>query len=616
MSIPKRFTDELRDRLTLSEVVGRRVRLTRAGHEYKGCCPFHNEKTPSFYVNDDKQFYHCFGCGAHGDVIGFVMEHDHLSFVEAVETLAAQAGMEVPRQSPEEIRRAKTEKSLYELMDQAARYYERERDNPQWSNAAAYLKDRGLSSEILGAFRIGYAPPEGDALRAHLHGLEFTDAQIIEAGLMRPSKRGGAPPYAFFRDRIMFPVTDRRGRVVAFGGRILPETLRYMPESGVSGNKPPKYINSSDTPLFHKGSMLFNESHARHAASEGERIIVTEGYLDVMACFEAGLRGAVAPLGTALTEEQIGTLWRLAAGSDGVPILCFDGDEAGRRAAWRATERILPMLAPDKSAEVVFLPEGEDPDTLIRTRGAQAMKKILDQAMPLDAFLWMHHCSARRLDTPEQRAGLMKTLEDNIQRIQDRQIQYYYKEAMHRRAREAFSRFRGGGPTGKSGRFAPAPIKPRAVGSANRARFEQILLAVLINHPELYENIEESVCDLVCADAGLDKLRQTLSIALSEYPGLDREALCAHLTEIGLAAEMEMVLNDSVYVHAAFARPGADFQDALDGWRDLRAGLSRAGALEGEARSAGRALAADFSSENEERLMALRAIHAAGDGKA
>ncbi|MCB9973686.1 MAG: DNA primase [Rhodospirillales bacterium] len=338
MNITPRFLDELRNRILLSELVGQHVRLTRAGREFKGCCPFHKEKTASFYVNDDKQFYHCFGCGAHGDVIGWTMQHGNRSFPEAIEQLAAQAGLEMPKQSPQDIKQAREEKNLYQLMEDATAFFEEQLRDLRHKPSYDYILGRGLTEETLSAFRVGYASEDRQALYHHLKTKGYTDAQMMEMGVIRKDKKG--QPYAFFRERIMFPVSDRRGRIVAFGGRILPDHLRPPDQSGYT---PAKYMNSIDTPLFHKGRMLYGAAHAAYAAREGAPLIVTEGYMDVIACWQAGFRGAVAPLGTALTEEQILVLWRLSMEEVKAPVLCFDGDEAGRRAAMRAAERRCPL---------------------------------------------------------------------------------------------------------------------------------------------------------------------------------------------------------------------------------------------------------------------------------
>ncbi len=600
MSIPPRFLDELRGRLTLSEIIGRRIALKRAGREYSACCPFHGEKTPSFTVNDDKQFYHCFGCGAHGDVIGFVMQYDNLSFPDAVEMLAAEAGMQVPKQSPEEIKKAKQAKDLYALVEDAAKFFEEQLRHSANKNALDYMTGRGVNEESLSAFRIGYAPADGQALRKYLLVRDYTDAQMIEAGVTRASERGGEP-YAFFRERIMFPVPDRRGRVVAFGGRILPDHLR-PPQQG--DFKPPKYINSSDTPLFHKGHMLYGEPHARQAASDGEPLVVVEGYLDVMACVQAGFKGALAPLGTALTEEQILALWKMIPDRERVPFLCFDGDNAGRRAAARACERILPLLKPDQSVRIAFLPEGEDPDTLIRGGGKKAFAGVLESAMPLVDFLWLYHTAGKSFSTPESRAGLEQVLEQDTLRIADRQVQQYYRDAFRQKVRTAFfprySKDRR--PANQDSLSAP-PLR-RPAHSGNLLPF-RVLLATLLNHPALFAFVEDELCQMDIPDEGLNRLRQAVLSALSGDSALDSEALCRHLNEVGYEVELNNVLSESVYTHAGFARPGSEEQDAHDGWTETIAIMQKKGVWR-ELKLAAQALAADFSEENEGRLLALR----------
>lgn len=574
MAIPPRFLDELRSRLTLSEIVGQSVKLTRAGREFKACCPFHTEKSPSFYVNDEKQFYHCFGCGAHGSAIDFVMQQGNLSFIEAVEGLAVRAGMEVPRQSPQEIEREQQRKGLHALMDDAARWMEQQLRAPAHAEAYRYIVERGVPEEILNAFRIGYAPGDGQAVRRHLLGQGYTDAQMIEAGVLRPAGRG-SQPYAFFRDRIMFPVPDRRGRVVAFGGRIMPDHLR-PPDQG--DYKPAKYMNSSDTPLFHKGGMLYGEPHARLAAGDGQPVVVVEGYLDVIAAFRAGFRGAVAPLGTALTEDQILALWRMIPADEKVPVLCFDGDAAGRRAAVRAAERILPLLKPDHSARIAFLPEGQDPDSLVNGQGNKAFATVIESAMSLADFIWAHHAGGRSFETPEARAGLARTLEEEALRIPDRDVQYYYQQAFRAKIRAVFG-FSGQNRAGnqntawKKGQRAPDPRTLPMTGlrrpSYSRAQLiPAALLACVINHPALFDAAEEVIGHMAIHDAGLDRLRQFVLSTLSQHPELDAPALATYLSEAGMDEFLKGILCESLYVHAPFARPSAEPDAALAGWRE------------------------------------------------
>lgn len=584
MAIPPRFLDELRSRLTLSDIVGRRMRLTRAGREFKGCCPFHHEKTPSFYINDDKQFYHCFGCGAHGSVIDFVMQSDNVSFIEAVEVLAGEANMEVPRQSPQDIEREKKRKDIYSLMEDATRWMEAQLRAPENRHAYDYIIGRGVPDDVLHQFRVGYAPNDGQAIRKHMQMQGYSDADMIEAGVLRPAGKSGEP-YAFFRERVMFPVPDKRGRVVAFGGRILPDHL-LTPNRG--DYKPAKYMNSSDTPLFHKGNMLYGEPHARMAAHDGQPIVVVEGYLDVIASFRAGFRGAVAPLGTALTEEQILVLWKMIPQDEKVPVLCFDGDNAGRRAASRACERILPLLKPNHSARIAFLPEGQDPDSLVSAQGSKALEAVVDGAISLADFLWSHHTAGKAFDTPEARAGLSKTLDEEAKRIPDRDVQYYYLQNFRDRIRAAFG---GGGASAKKtpggtqnwkGRANGPDIRLTPPSGLRRPAFSRdmlvpaALLACLINHPALFDEAEEALGHMDLPEAGLDRVRQTVLSTLSHNPELDAEGLKTYLIEAGTGEELARILHDSVYTHAPFARPGASDDAALDGWRAAWAAFEKA----------------------------------------
>src|SRR5437016_12128096 len=384
MAFPPGFLDELRSRIPLGDLVGRRVRLTRRGREQAGLCPFHNEKTPSFYVVEDKGFFHCFGCGAHGDAIGFLMRADNLDFIEAVERLAGEAGSAVPQQTPQDRERAQRQKTLLEALAAAADFYESQLWSPSGARAREYLTARGLDEETIRRFRLGWAPDDRQALRRALGG-EFPEALLHEAGLLRRPE-GGGEAYDYFRSRVLFPIGDRAGRVIAFGGRTL-------------GDDQPKYLNSPDTPVFGKGRVLYAWAAARAnlARDPGESapsVIVVEGYMDVIALHRAGCGSAVAPLGTALTEMQLHELWRLSP----EPVLCFDGDTAGQRAALRALHRALPLLQPGRSLCFATLPPGEDPDSLIRAGGAPAFAEILGAARPLSDMLWQAELASRPID--------------------------------------------------------------------------------------------------------------------------------------------------------------------------------------------------------------------------
>lgn len=619
MEISSRFLDQLRNAVPLSEVVGQRVRLSRAGREFKGCCPFHHEKTPSFTVNDDKQFYHCFGCGAHGDVIGFVMSHDNLSFVEAVEMLAGRAGLSMPRQSPEEVKKAKESKSLYALMDRACKLMQGELYKSENAVALSYLHERGVSDDLIAAFRIGYAPDNGQSLRQQLLEEGFTDSQMVESGVIRQGK-GSNQPYAFFRQRIMFPVGDRRGRVIAFGGRILPDHLR-PPDRG--DFTPPKYINSPDTPLFSKSRSIYGESHARQAAGDGDVPVVVEGYMDVIALFHAGWRAAVAPLGTALTEEQILGLWGMMRGEVKAPVLCFDGDSAGQRAAERAAERILPLLKPGLSAQFVFMPEGEDPDTLARSAGAEGLGRVLNCAMPLIDFIWRAQTAGRRLDTPEEKAALATTLEDLASRVPDRTVQHYYRQAFRDKLFANFgwrgSRQRGSQIAGRSNRrgradAGHAPVRVNAPVWGHMERGRRIMLAALINYPEIYPGMSDLFDQLDFQDPGLKRLHQTCIEALNDQTPLDSEGLYSHLNAGGYGDYAQVVLNEATYLHAGFARPGHDIETVSQGCRDiwqrmhqLQVGL--------EYKQAGKDLAENMDEQTFGRVAALYAYTTEEDGE-
>ncbi len=562
MSIPPRFLDEIRNRLTLSDIIGRRISVQRAGREFKACCPFHGEKTPSFTINDDKQFYHCFGCGAHGDVIGFVMQHDNVAFPDAVEMLAVEAGLQVPKPDPRMVEKAEKARDLHTLMDDATSWLQAQITRGENSDVMQYLNERGIDENLRSAFRIGFAPADGQALRRFLASKNFTDAQMIDAGVLKKSTRG-KESYVFFRERVMFPVTDRRGRVVAFGGRVLPEHVRMK----TGDFTPPKYINSSDTPLFDKGRMLYGESIARQASREGHTILVTEGYMDVIACHKYGFKGAVAPMGTALTEDQILSLFSMVADDQSQPILCFDGDNAGRKAAARACENILPLLKPGRTVRFAFMPDGEDPDSLLRSVGASGFKKFLSASLTLFDFLWYTHTAGRNFETPESRAGLSKTLYEQIGKISDQDIQRHYKELVRNKISDTFFKsFERGKFAQKNGAQKKVAMRMRPMLGRKNDIIQRILLATVINQPVLYSIIEEEFGSFKLSDNGLSNLRSHVIdvIEASEIPAaLDGAKMRSTLEERGFERECDEVLNPSVYVHASFARPITD-QDAQD----------------------------------------------------
>lgn len=600
VAFPPGFLDDLRSRLSLSDLVGRRVRLVRRGREYSGLCPFHNEKTPSFYVVEDKGFFHCFGCGAHGDAIGFVMRADSLDFIEAVERLAGEAGIAVPQQTGEERERAQRQKTLLEALAAAAQFYEKQLWGPGGARARDYLARRGLDEETIRRFRLGWAPDDRQALRRALSP-EFPEALLREAGLLRVPE-GGGQPYDYFRGRVTFPIGDRAGRTIAFGGRTLPGST-----PGTSDQ--PKYLNSPDTPVFEKGRVLYGWAAARaHIARHPEApAIVVEGYMDAIALHRAGFGGAVAPLGTALTEVQLAELWRLAP----EPVLCFDGDAAGQRAAWRGLIRALPMLLPGRSLRFATLPAGEDPDSLIRAGGPPMFADVLAAARPLSEVLWQTELRAQSIDTPERRADLERRLMAQAALVADRGVQNEYRRFLRDRLFALGRGVRGepaaprrrqspgvGGQPDFAHDFAPPPPAP---GRRNR----EFLLATLIHKaPGLIDEMVEEIAALDIPESELDRLRSAMLEVSNAHPGLDAEAFRQHLALCG-HTEIVGALATTIAKHAGFAVRGGNDPDVIK--RGLRETLRLLQARNrSEVSVAGAAFAADPSAENSQRLTLLK----------
>ena len=414
MSLPPGFLDELRSRLSLGQVVGRRVSWDlRKSNQAKGDlwapCPFHQEKTASFHVEDRKGFYYCFGCQAKGDAISFVREIDNLGFMEAVEVLAREAGMEVPARDPGAKARSDRAALLADVMEAAVRHHRMQLGTRAASEARAYLAKRGLDEAAQERFEIGFAPPDRQGILRHLRGKGVAEDLIVDAGLCARPDDGGEP-YDRFRDRIVFPIRDARGRAIALGGRAMDPNARA------------KYLNSPETELFDKGRTLYNLGPAREAAGKDKPLVVAEGYMDVIALVQAGFEAAVAPLGTAVTEEQLRMLWRLHP----EPVLALDGDRAGLRAAQRVVGLALPLLEPGRTLRFALLPEGRDPDDLIRAEGAEAMRAALDAAQPLVRMLWRRETEGVALDTPERRAGLDRALREAARAIRDPSVRLHY----------------------------------------------------------------------------------------------------------------------------------------------------------------------------------------------
>ncbi len=612
MRFPPEFLDEIMARLPASEVIGARVKLRKAGREWRGLSPFSAEKTPSFFVNDQKRFFHDFSSGKHGNIFNFLMEAEGLSFPEAVERLAGQAGLPMPRRSDAEAADEKKRASLLEVLAMAARLFESNLQQPIGAKARGYLSDRGLGSAVQQRFSLGFASPERFHLRDALAAKGVGVEQMIESGLLIHGD-DIAVPYDRFRDRVMFPIHDRAGRVIAFGGRAM--------EPGAKA----KYLNSPETSLFHKGTLLFNHHRARKAAHDGGAIIVVEGYIDAIAVSEAGFPNVVAPLGTALTADQCALLWAMA----GEPILCFDGDAAGRKAAFRAIETALPLLNAGKSLRFVLLPEGQDPDDLIRLSGPTAMAERLKSALPFADMLFIRETDGENFDTPEQRAALERRLGEAVGKIADEPLRRHYQADVRRRLaaffggerqdlgrdggtrRRAFGARRGGPfpPYGPRLGLAEAPLAPQSrLSRKGRSPAREIMiLAIMLGHPSLLERHCEELAATEFAGAGLGAFRDALLAAPAEALH-SSDALAGWLNGDGRSAECERIVALAARMPNWWCmRPEAATADADLVLRQSLALHRRAGALHRDLKLAERSLAAEPNELNLARLLDIKA---------
>ncbi|WP_299952854.1 DNA primase [uncultured Roseobacter sp.] len=512
MSLPPGFLDELRTRLSLTSVVGRKVMWDqRKSNQAKGDmwapCPFHQEKSASFHVDDRKGFYYCFGCHAKGDAISFVRETENVGFMEAVEILAREAGMPMPARDPQAQQKADKRTQLAEVMEQAVRFFRLQLNTGAAAEARAYLERRGLGAETLERWEIGFAPDQWQGLWDHLKAKNVEDQLILDAGLAKPSSKGGKP-YDTFRGRIIYPIRDARGRAIAFGGRAMDP------------NDNAKYLNSPETELFDKGRSLYNQGPARTAAGKGQPLIVAEGYMDVIALASAGFEAAVAPLGTAITDNQLQMLWRIAP----EPIIALDGDTAGLRAAMRLIDLALPLLEAGRSLRFAIMPPGKDPDDLLREQGASALQKLLDEALPMVRLLWQRETEGKVFDSPERKAALDKALRDRIMTIKDPSIRSHYGQEIKDLRWQLFrpARPSGGGKSGKGqGRWKGAPAsalastKASVLAASDDSRTaehlrEAVILAALVTCPEVIEPFESGIEQMRCTDPLHADLRQLL----------------------------------------------------------------------------------------------------------
>jgi DNA primase len=661
MRFTPQFLDELRARLSVSEVVGKRVKLKKAGREWKGLSPFQQEKTPSFYVNDQKGFYHDFSSGKHGDIIDFVMETDGMPFAEAVERLASMAGLPLPAVTPDAARHEQRRRTLHDVMELAAKFFSETLASRVGAKARGYLADRAISPAAQLQFRLGYAPPppERFALKEHLGKLGVSVEDMIETGLL-VAGNDIPVPYDRFRDRVMFPITDLRGRVIAFGGRALEKDV------------PAKYLNSPETPLFHKGDNLYNHQTARKATHDGSALIVVEGYVDVIAMVTAGFPGAVAPLGTALTENQLALLWKMAD----EPILCFDGDRAGQKAAYRAADLALPFLAPGKSLRFALLPEGQDPDDLARSGGRGAIEEVIAAARPLADMIWSRELEGGNFATPERRAALEARIKELSNGIRDEVVRRYYRDEFVERLQRTFSPDGGRGGFAGRGNFRQGgggrPFQPRGGGQANRfggqgfghafgqgfgggrrgppgpaplpsgpyqaaspqlaaspimrgqrsaiSRREALILQSLINHPWLLHEYLEEVMALEFAHPEVHKLRAGIIAAFandhhhSPDPGEQAEKMRADIEKGGFSQLLQRVEGGITTAAVWGAREGAARDDVLATWHQLVVLHRQYHSLLRELKDAELALGDDPSEANLAWLRDVKARLAEVDG--
>lgn len=611
MKFPPSVLEEIKARLPVSAVVGKRVRLAKAGREWKGLSPFNAEKTPSFFVNDQKGSFFDFSSGKNGDIFKFVMETEGLSFPEAVEKLASEAGVTLPKVTHEAQVQEERRKGLHEVVELAARFFEAELMGERGGSARRYLASRGLDGEARTRFRLGYGPADRFALRDHLAGKGVSAELMMEAGLLVHGDEI-AVPYDRFRDRIMFPIHDSRGRPIAFGGRAM------------SAEVSAKYLNSPETPLFHKGSLLFNHHNARKAAHDTGQAIVVEGYVDVIAMSLAGFPQTVAPLGTALTEDQLTLLWRMAD----EPVICLDGDKAGRKAASRAIDIALPLLEPGKSLSFALLPDGQDPDDLARSGGKAAIAEVLGAARPLVDMLWTREVEAGPLDTPERRAAFERRLKESLGQIRDETTRKHYRHEMEERLAQLFAstaparaergrdggyqRGRGQGGGGGRGGFRQN-VAPWAVGllkassQLTRSKImaqgrgedvrEAFILLALASHPGLILRCADEIAELSLDGPAAERFRQAL-LAAALDDNLDEAELAERLAQPRVREAQAHLMAVTGPAERLKLAQAADPESVFDSIRQAIVLHHRARTLHSELKAAERALADEATEAN------------------
>lgn len=544
------FINHLKARIVLSEIIGTHVKIMRRGRLKLGLCPFHSEKTPSFHIRDEQGTYHCFGCGAHGDIFSFLQAVEGVSFMEALEKLASLNGVTVPVFKDKIVDPSSVQSQLYKALEAATILFEKQLKLSKGFKAAQYLESRGITQETISQFRLGYAV-SGNFLKENLSREGFSEEVLQQAGLIIKREEDGST-YDRFRDRIMFPIFDRKGRVIAFGGRIL--------EGGE-----PKYLNSPETNIFHKGQILYAYNFMQKDLKKEQPILVAEGYLDVISLHQAGFKGAVAPLGTALTEEQILLLWR----SRSEPIFCFDGDTAGQKAAIRAAERAIPLLKTGLSLRFALLPKGEDPDSLLRAGGKERFESCLERALPLSDLLWQFELAQKSVKTPEQRAIFEKTVMGYVNNIQDSTLRSQYQQVYRSQLKELFYK------NGYKGKQSASTRSSLFTSSGSQSFLnsdvlsQKILIAVLLNHPDLILEYAEDFVELELTHPAWVRLREAMLTKINDMRGLDASVLHHHLYNEGFREVIQEILSSQVKSLAPFIKVGSEINEVKEGWKEI-----------------------------------------------
>ncbi len=584
------FLNLVRNRITVSEIVGIDVRLTRKGRGFSGLCPFHPEKTPSFTVNDEKGFYHCFGCGAHGDLLDYLTNKQNLPFMEAIEFLSEKTGIPLPKKTNTNDSKPKTDPSLYQVVEAACVWFEQQLSLNSGEVAREYLAARKITAKTTSQFRLGYAPSKKQGLKEALEAQGFSLSLIMTAGLVIQPE-DGRPAYDRFRGRIIFPIWDSKGKVIAFGGRILQEGE-------------PKYLNSPETPIFSKSHTLYGYHYALPAARADNSYLLVEGYLDVISLHQAGWTSAVAPLGTALTPEQMALMWKTCR----EPILCFDGDNAGLSAAKRGAHRALPFLKSNQSLQFCFLAPGDDPDSLVRSGQQDVFKKLVSSPQKLVDVLWDILTKEKSINTPEAKASLKHDINTTLKEIADSEIRYFYQADFENRFKKLWFE-QTVSPERRNKVTTPPPsqrVRPKQQVSEQKDLKQKILLVTLINHPTLIAEVAEQLINLRIENSEWKFLPEKLIEISNKTTEISAAYMISELEQQGFGNILSGLLTADLYLCASFAHSSEDSEKALLGWKELWSMTELKSQLNLQVSLAEEELRSNFNDESWQRLKNLK----------